>query len=627
MTRIARIFTGLVALTLSLSTLSPSVGQAAAPGHDLRITHDARAQQLSVSVRWPAPRVERDAKGDVLLSIDGLPSTVDAGLPAVPVRTIKVALPRGARLKDVRVAEPVVHALAGRVRASRSMRTYSWETMDRAALRSADAPRIPAAGWPERRVQTSVQVLHHVPVVYVNVYPVVVSAAGDSASVASDAQVTVSYETDPANRSLRGMTGYEAAQVAALVDNPQDVAAAPLGDPGEGDAYDYLILSSAELIGYAGPGGFKDLTDDLAKRSLKARVVDVATAAAAAPGKDTAEKLRNFIKAQYEKSKIRYVLLAADGDAYGAGNVIPVRRFHQKLHTYDGSWHWIENDIPCDLYYSCLDADFDGNGNGVYGEANDGANGGDVDLLAEVVVGRMPMKTPSELKAFVTKTIAYAASARPKSTLLMGEALFPEMNLYGDDYMNQLVGACSDHGYTTNGYTADWTVAHLYDREHSWSGSAAIAKINGGNFSAIHHLGHSSTDYNMRMSSRSIKKLTNAEPFFYYTQGCFPGDFTEDACFIEVMMRAEKAAVAAVANTCYGLGPEDPQPTTTTTPGASQMLHRRFVDALESGAADTLARANQASKEAFLGLASAAEIRWVMWDAHYFGDPSLKAPR
>ena len=579
------------------------------------------AGRIIVSARFGAPAVTR-ASGDVLtLAVDGLPATVEAGMPRVPVRTVKVALPRGMRLKGVRAEEGATARLAGTPQLNRSSVPYSWRDADHANLTVAPAPRVPAR-YPATRAVTSVQVLHHVPVAIVNVYPVI--TAGGACEVASDVQVTLDYEADPALAGVRALTPAEAADVRALVENPEVVPAGRALDRAA-DGYDYLILSNATLIGFAGPGGFADLQANLLTRGMKSKVVDVATIAKAA-GKDLQDKIRTFIRAEYDAHAIRFVLLAADGDAYGDGAVIPARRMTGKVNSYDGSWHVIQNDIPADLYYGCLDADFDGNGNGTYGEPTDGANGGDVDLLAEVTVGRMTMKTTADLKAFVAKTIAYAAGGQGKSALLMGEALFPEMNLYGDDYMNQLVGACTDHAYTTNGYAADWKIDHLYDREHSWNGASAQTKINGGAYAIVHHLGHSNTDYNMRMYSSRIKKLTNAKPFFYYTQGCFPGDFTENDCFIELLVRSEHAAVAAVANTCYGLGPEDPQPNTTTTPGASQMLHRRFVDCTEKGC-ESLARANQASKEAFIGLASAPEIRWVFWDANYFGDPSLKPPR
>ena len=140
----------------------------------------------------------------------------------------------------------------------------------------------------------------------------------------------------------------------------------------------------------------------------------------------------------------------------------------------------------------------------------------------------------------------------------------------------------------------------------------------------INHLGHSNTTYNMRMSTYEIDDFRNAKPFFYYTQGCFPGDFTANECFIELLVRHTNGAVASIANTSYGLGPEDPAPNTTETPGASQMLHRRFINAIFSEHVVNLGRANQVSKEEFIGLANTQEIRWVMWDANYFGDPSLE---
>jgi len=549
----------------------------------------------------------------------GLLSTVEAGKPQVPLSTVKVALPRGMRLASTRSAEVAGARLAGQVRLNHSMLPYSWRELDHSGLTAEAAPRVPAR-YPAQRVQSSVQVLHHTPIAVVNVYPVI--AEGASCDVASEVSVTLAYEPDPAARGERGLTSYEAAAVRAFVDDPELVPAAT-AEPG----YDYLILSSKDLIAFAGPNGFADFAQNLTARGLKSKIVDVADVAASTAGRDLQDKIRNFIRAEYQAHAIRYVLLAADGDRSGAGSVIPVRRMYASVNSYDGSWHTITNEIPADLYYSCLDGDFDGNGNGEWGEPTDGANGGDVDLLAEVVVGRMPMKTAAELSHFVAKTVAFASTARPKNALLMGEELFAEMNLYGDDYMNQLVGACADHGYQTNGFGSDWKIAHLYDKEASWNGSSALTKISSGGFSMVHHLGHSNTEYNMRMYSSKIKKFTNADPFFYYTQGCFPGDFTEDDCFIELLVRAEKGAVAAVANTCYGLGPEDPQPNTTVTPGASQMLHRRFVDASLNAGCESLGRANQASKEAFIGLASAPEMRWVFWDAHYFGDPSLKPPR
>lgn len=54
-----------------------------------------------------------------------------------------------------------------------------------------------------------------------------------------------------------------------------------------------------------------------------------------------------------------------------------------------------DNNIPADLYYACLDGTFDNNENGIYGEVADAEPGKlDIDLLAEVCVGRAPVDSP-----------------------------------------------------------------------------------------------------------------------------------------------------------------------------------------------------------------------------------------
>ena len=47
-----------------------------------------------------------------------------------------------------------------------------------------------------------------------------------------------------------------------------------------------------------------------------------------------------------------------------------------------------ETDLPTDEYYACLNGPWNGNGDSNWGEANDGAGGGDIDLTAQVYVGR-----------------------------------------------------------------------------------------------------------------------------------------------------------------------------------------------------------------------------------------------
>ncbi len=586
----------------------------------------ARADELTLEIAFGSPSFPVDAVGKGTdVHIEGLLNTAEAGLPSLPVDTRRLALPQGAVLEEATlVATSPERSLNVSAKRAPSMMPLSWngKIPSGAKLAAADEPAILGSSYPAARIQAGVQYLHGIPVVIANLFPVTTDGANETLSFIASARLTLRYHVEAT--TTRPPFRHEAERVASFVDNGAALRGLVAGSPVNADGYDYLIVTSDAFKNYTGANNLNDLVATLGTRGLRAHLVTVTEATSFQTGVDKQEKIRNYIKAQYATGGIQYVLLAADGDSSGAGGVIPARRLWSRIRAYDGAWKWIEEQIPADLYYGNLDGTFNANGNANWGEDTDGVNGGDVDFLAELAVGRMPMKTTAELANFVAKTMWVDSNVAQRHTLLMGEELFPEKDLYGDDYMNQLVGQCTDHGYVTSGYGPDWTEAKLYDRGGSWSGSTALRQISAGDYSMINHLGHSNTTYNMRLDSTfGFPAFTNQKPFFYYTQGCFPGDFTANDSFIEMLVRHQNGAFAAIANTCYGLAPEDPQPDTTVSPGASQMLHRRFIDAIFTQGLTALGKAHVHSKEAFIGLTSAQEVRWVNWDANFFGDPAI----
>ena len=57
-------------------------------------------------------------------------------------------------------------------------------------------------------------------------------------------------------------------------------------------------------------------------------------------------------------------------------------------------------DIPADMYYGCVDppeCTFNFDGDGRYGESNDGVGGGEVDLAAEIFVGRASVENATDV--------------------------------------------------------------------------------------------------------------------------------------------------------------------------------------------------------------------------------------
>jgi hypothetical protein len=92
-------------------------------------------------------------------------------------------------------------------------------------------------------------------------------------------------------------------------------------------------------------------------------------------GADDAERVRSFIRDAYTHWGTRWVLLGGDTD------VIPVRYGYTTYYNPGGEY------LPTDLYYSCLDGNWNADGDSLYGEASASHND-NADLLPEVYVGR-----------------------------------------------------------------------------------------------------------------------------------------------------------------------------------------------------------------------------------------------
>ncbi len=583
------------------------------------------ADYISVPFDFAEPKVSLNPEGDLTITMDGLMNSMEAGLPRVPFQTYKIALPRGTHFSGVTLTEKVSQSIIGKLeRTGSQLPMCHRDNVFREAV-ITNTPDYGGPVYPTHRIATSLQYLHGVPVVIINIFSVVENRDEGRVYFLKNGEMAVNFIRENIKENDVTLLPHQTDELSRLVSNPDVIKTYPKTKKLYAEAYDYLIVTVDTFIKYQGEWSLDALQNGLKARGLRTKVTNVKDIAANTGGRDLAEKIRFFIRDEYKKSGIRYVLLVGDGDESGSGAMIPARKLWSKIRAYNGQWMWIEENIPADIYYAALDGTFNGNNNSKWGEPNDGDARGDVDFLAEVSVGRLPIKTVDELKNTVRKTLWVYTNTVPKKVFLMGEELFADLGLTGSAYMNQLVGQCTDHNYTTTGYRADWKIEKLYDSSDTvWSGEDAQAKINSGKFTMINHLGHSNINFNMRLDNIDVKYFENETPFFYYTQGCLPGDFTSNECFIELLVRFDNGAVAAIANSRYGLAPEDPAPNTTKTPGASQMLHRRFINAVFSENVTNLGRAHQVSKEEFVGLVNAQEMRWVMWVANFFGDPSIE---
>ncbi len=169
-------------------------------------------------------------------------------------------------------------------------------------------------------------------------------------------------------------------------------------------------------------------------------------------GIDHAEQIKYFIKNAVEEWGIKYVLLVGDITK------LPIRK--TDAYPWDG-YHG--NGILTDLYYSDIYdenysfADWDSNNNGTYGELNfidrsisfDSAIAVDeLDLYADVHIGRLPCRNSDEVDLLVDKIINYESKTYGaewfKKIILAGGDTFPPIKgslpfVYEGEITNQII--------------------------------------------------------------------------------------------------------------------------------------------------------------------------------------------
>jgi len=395
------------------------------------------------------------------------------------------------------------------------------------------------------------------------------------------------------------------------VDNPKNLASYTINDfnPISTNSYDLLILTTDRF-----KDAFKPLKEAHEANGLATEIKTLRDISLI-PSLITPDDIRNFIRKEYMKNGIEYVLIGGDDDTIPA----------QKLWVQS----WANGDttnMPSDLFYSCLDGTYNYDNDEYWGEPSDGDEGQKVDLLGEVYVGRACVDIISDVYNFVDKTIDYIENGGYSGgkNLMVGEYLWDNPDTWGGDYMDEMIDGSSTNGYSTVGIPSDqYENDFLYDRDwpgNDWPKSAIRSRINGGAL-IINHLGHSSYGYNMKMVNDDILTLDNDDPCFVYSQGCMAGGFdnpNDYDCIAEYFtVKTPRAAFAVIMNARYGWG------TKGSTNGPSQRFHREFWDAVFGEGISQIGKANQDSKEDILPYLNYACMRWCYYQLNLFGDPSL----
>lgn len=332
--------------------------------------------------------------------------------------------------------------------------------------------------------------------------------------------------------------------------------------------------------------------------------------ATAVAGSDLAETIRNYIRDAYLYWGVRFVLLGGDID------VVPPRYASGEFLGF--------TDPVTDLYYGCLDGDWNADGDAFYGEAYFGAEnpGDDADFIAEVFVGRAPVSTVAEANLFVDKSLAYEQPSVidfQHKFLLLAEVLFPAsyspgtpISLDGAFFAEELRALVPPSVQTTRLYeTFD-----LYPGTSRLTVASATNAINSG-YGTVVHIGHGYR-YTLSVGDGSLDVgsaagFTNgARAGLFYMLNCTAAAFDFESFAESILLNPTGGATVVVgaAREAFPLASSDYQ--------EAFFNHLYALGVHRVG--ETLAR----SREQFVASAYLNTVdRWTQLALVLLGDPEL----
>jgi len=402
------------------------------------------------------------------------------------------------------------------------------------------------------------------------------------------------------NRTFRAEEMYRTL-VQRMVMNPEDVVESVAENVFEAPLLDglieYLIITDTLLVSV-----FQQLADWKTLKGVPSAVLSTSSIYAGYPGNDSQEMIRNCIDEYRTTHGTVWVLLGGDA------SVVPYRGCYASI---PGSPPTVDSTIPCDLYYSELDADWDANGNGVYGEVWDiGGN-----LYPDLWVGRAPVENIAEALTFVDKTLAYETDPQPDHTL---RALF----------LAEFADGVTDFGIVKDTIDSQSIpfrfepITKLYESSGNLNKSAAVSEMNSG-YNLINHAGHGMTtgmcigsDF---LLNADVHALTNAPRYsLLYSTGCYCGAFDEE-CVLEEFVGAPDGGGFSVGNSRYGwFASGEPGL------GSSDRYERRFWYELFNNNRYRLGLAHGEAKAYYIASSSYnGGMRWCHFAINLLGDPEM----
>ena len=328
-------------------------------------------------------------------------------------------------------------------------------------------------------------------------------------------------------------------------------------------------------------------------------------------GSDRPELLRRFLQDAYSKWSLRYALLVGDAEH------MPPRYAYSEI--------FIEpRTLPTDLYFACLDGDWNDDHDSFWAEPAGvpyGVPGDGADMLPEIAVGRLPATERAECAVMLDKASQYAdaAGSYQNRLLLLGEVLFPIDYPTNPNIIIDGAAFCdSIHRNATDGSHA---VTALYENVGGYPGSQPLSiesasdSMSAGQNIVLHN-GHG---YRQSMSVADgsidpsiVKRLDNGdETFLLYMVNCTAAAFDFNCLAEDFLANPGGGAHAVIGST---------RETFATTAAAYSDV---FFDLLYTDPGLRLGDVFTGTVAAFPDTEDDTSHRWTSQTFTLLGDPSL----
>ena len=379
---------------------------------------------LSTTLLFSQPEIIEKEKYVKIQISESNSNLWEADKPLLPVVSKVFEFPFGTKIDNVEVtfSDPITKKISKPVEPT--PKTFSINSINKNVESNKEISYENLDIYPEKQFSYSLasgkNKDKHVVICALSLYPVQYNVKDNTIAYAQNADITIKY-TPPKN--------------------PIKFA----------DEYDLLILTPDEFV-----STLQRFIDHKEQRDIKTKIVTLDEIPS--QGVDTQESIKYFIKDAIENWGIDYVILVGS-------SVLGQAKFPFRYAWIGDAY---EDFFPSDLYYADIYdsngdfSDWDYDEDGKYAEYPDDMI--DVDIVPDVLIGKIPCDNIFELSAYIDKVIWYDEhNLMTKKIVLVGGDTIPgdEEGIYEGEYANTKV-LDKLPGYTDKKlWASQWRVTKL----------------------------------------------------------------------------------------------------------------------------------------------------------------------